>query len=62
MKEFWKDYLELCKESGKFCKKHWKGVIVLNVAIIGAELAYFTYKSRMFTNSITVDLSEEDED
>ena len=41
MKEFWRDYGELCKESGRFMKKHWKGCILLNAAIIGAEMAYF---------------------
>ena len=41
MKNFWKDYAHLCKESGKFYKKHLLGVIVLNVAVVGAELAYF---------------------
>lgn len=40
MKEFWRDYGELCKESGRFMKKHWKGCILLNAAIIGAEMAY----------------------
>lgn len=41
MAEFWKDYGKLCKESGEFCKKHWKGVIVLNAAIIAGEMVYF---------------------
>lgn len=30
MKQFWEDYWELCKETGHFYKKHWKGVVVLN--------------------------------
>lgn len=41
MKEFVKDYAALCKESGKFYKKHWKGVVLLNVVIVGAEFAWF---------------------
>ena len=41
MNEFWKDYWTLCKESGAFYKKHWKGCIVLNAALIGAECAWF---------------------
>lgn len=41
MKEFVKDYVELCKDSGKFYKKHWKGVIVMNVVIIAGEYVYF---------------------
>lgn len=48
MKEFWKDYGELCKESGRFYKKHWKGCIVLNAVIIGAELAYYQYRYNLF--------------
>ena len=41
MAKFWKDYAHLCKESGEFYKKHWLGVIVLNVVIVGGELVYF---------------------
>lgn len=41
MKEFVKDYIDLCKDSGKFYKKHWKGVIVLNVVAIAGELIWF---------------------
>ena len=41
MEQFWKDYGELCKETGRFYKKHWKGVIVLNAVILGAEIAWF---------------------
>lgn len=48
MKQFWKDYGELCKETGRFYKKHWKGVIVLNAVIIGAELAYYQYRYNLF--------------
>lgn len=28
MKSFFKDYWELCKESDKWMKKHWKGYLV----------------------------------
>ena len=30
-KEFWRSYWELCKECGRWQKKHWKGVIVFNI-------------------------------
>ena len=40
MKDFVKDYVDLCAESGKFYKKHWKGVILLNAAIIAGEFAW----------------------
>ena len=47
MKDFWKDYGKLCKHSGAFYKKHWKGVLVLNAAIIGVEYAvYFIQKKK----------------
>lgn len=41
MRTFVKDYVELCKDSGKFYKKHWKGYIVLSTAIVAAEFAWF---------------------
>ena len=41
MKKFWKDYADLCKESGKFYKKHWLGVIVLNAVLIAGEFAWW---------------------
>ena len=40
MKGFFKDYVDLCKESGAFYKKHWKGVILLNAAIIAGEFTW----------------------
>lgn len=62
MKEFWKDYVDMCKEGCKFYKKHWKGMFVLNAVVIGAEVAYFAYQNRKFTKSIQGDLSKEIED
>lgn len=41
MNKFWEDYWKLCKDSGNFYKEHWKGCLVLNAAIIGAELAWY---------------------
>ena len=38
MKNFWKDYCNLCKESGKFYKKHWFGIIIYELV---AFLAIF---------------------
>ena len=29
MKSFWKDYVELVKQSNKWFKKHWKGYLVI---------------------------------
>lgn len=52
MKQFWKDYGELCKETGRFYKKHWKGVILLDSVIVGAEVAWFKYNSKKMENLI----------
>ena len=41
MAEFWKDYGKLCKETSKFYKKHWRGVIVMDVVVLGAVIVYF---------------------
>lgn len=60
MKHFWKDYGKLCKETGKFYKQHWKGCLLLNATIIGAEVAYLKYKQKQFEKSL-VELSEENE-
>lgn len=60
MKQFWKDYWELCKESGRFCKKHWKGCIVLNAAIIGAELAWYKYKTKQIEACFNGSTEEEE--
>lgn len=60
MKEFVKDYVELCKDSGKFYKKHWKGLIVLNALIIGGELAWYKYKTKQF-DTLMNDVLEEEE-
>lgn len=35
LKTFWKDYWELCKESGKWMKKHWKGYLVYCICVVG---------------------------
>lgn len=53
MKQFWKDYGELCKETGRFYKKHWKGVVLLNAVIIGAEVAWFKHNAKKFENLLT---------
>lgn len=45
MKEFVKDYIDLCKDGGKFYKKHWKGVIVLNVVAVAGQLIWFKRNS-----------------
>ena len=39
MKTYFKDYGELCKQTGNFYKKHWLGTIVMNVVVSGAIVA-----------------------
>lgn len=41
MRKFWKDYAELCKAAGRFYKKHWLGCILVNVAVVAGEFAWF---------------------
>lgn len=41
MKNFWRDYAELCKLSGQFYKKHWFGVIILSVLVGLVEFCWF---------------------
>lgn len=60
MKEFVKDYIDLCKDGGRFYKKHWKGVILLNAVIIGAELAWYKYKDNQFKSCMEEDLEKEE--
>ena len=60
MKEFVKDYVDLCKDSGRFYKKHWKGVVLLNVVVIGAELAWHKYKDNLFKSHMKEILEKEE--
>ena len=39
MKTFFKDYGELLKQTGHFYKKHWLGIIVMNVVVSGVMIA-----------------------
>ena len=41
MRKFWKDYAELCKAAGRFYKKHWLGVVLINVVSSAAIMAYY---------------------
>ena len=62
MKDFWKDYGELCKSSGRFYKKHWKGLLVLNAAIIGVEFAFAWAKSKTKQFDNLISKKHEDEE
>lgn len=41
MREFVKDFTKVCEDYGKFCKKHWKGLAVVNAVLIAGEFVYF---------------------
>lgn len=43
MKIFFKDYLEICKDYGKFCNRHWKGIIILNIVCIVVMFIPYVY-------------------
>lgn len=43
MKKFFKDYQELCEHSNAFYKEHWKGVTLMNAAIVIPIMVY-TFK------------------
>ena len=58
MKQFWKDYGELCKDAGRFYKKHWKGCAVLNLVIIGAEFAYHQYRYNLIGPGLRKEIQE----
>ena len=60
MREFVKDYVELCKESGKFYKKHWKGLVVLNALIIGGEYAWYKHSMKKYDAYLNDILKEEE--
>lgn len=60
MKTFVKDYAQLCKDTGAFYKKHWKGAVLLNVAIVGAEMAWF--KRNSIKNAIESKFNKNEEE
>ena len=42
MKKFFKDYVDLCNQSSKFYRDHWKGTIVMNIVVGGAIYAWLS--------------------
>ena len=41
MKKYFKDYGELCKQTGAFYKKHWLGTIIANIVVFIGSAALF---------------------
>ena len=44
-KAFALDYLEFCKYSFKFWKKHWKALCLITVVYVGAEIAIIEFNN-----------------
>ena len=44
MKKFFKDYLAVCKQGLRFCKKHWLGMVVMYIVTFVAVI--FTFWTR----------------
>lgn len=49
MKDFFKDYLKLCKDCGKFYKRHWKGMIILNIVCIVVMFIPYVIEKKMLS-------------
>ena len=49
MKDFFKDYLKLCKDCGKFYKRHWKGAIILNIVCIVVMFIPYVIEKKMLS-------------
>ena len=41
MRKYFKDYGELCKQTGVFYKKHWLGIIIMNIVASFSIIALF---------------------
>lgn len=42
MKKYFKDYGELCKQTGVFYKKHWLGTTIMNIVVFfGTALLFW---------------------
>lgn len=63
MRTFFTDYWTLVKHSGKFAKKHWKGLLVTNAIVFLAEMAYYECRYGVFgiKEKIKSKLSKEEE-
>ena len=40
MRKFWDEYVDLCKKSVGFYKKHWFGVLVMNLVSVAGTFAW----------------------
>lgn len=49
MKDFFKDYLKICKDCGKFYKRHWKGVIILNIVCFVVTFIPYVIEEKMLS-------------
>ena len=65
-KIFVKDYWDLTKHSTKFCKTHWKGLLIISGCIVGLEYVllvddYRIKKARIdaMTDAVIADLNRD---
>jgi hypothetical protein len=61
MKEFINDYKDLCKQSIGFCKKHWKGMLVVTAVTTAVEAALIAYQLKKNDDAVREYLREENE-
>lgn len=52
MKEYFKDYWHLCKETNKFYKKHWFGTMVLTIGGIALMIGPTYVQAKKFEKSL----------
>ena len=65
MKRYFKDYGELCKQTGAFYKKHWLGTIIMNIVVFICSAALFWpkwMKKELVDNVKSVFKKEKEED
>lgn len=61
MRNFISEYKDVLAMSGKFMRRHWKGVIALNGIITGIILTYYQLRYHLFENPFKTRLKKEDE-
>ena len=58
LKLFFEDYCDLCKHSGQWMKKHWKGYLVLCASVWGGMYTYFRHQEKKRDEQFKKELDE----
>ena len=58
LKVFVKDYIELCKQSNQWMKKHWKGYLVFVAAMGLGTYAYLRHQEKKRDEEFKKELDE----